>query len=120
MAGGELIRAADCHLYLLLMQDLIDASRLPPPKSLQNAKVADVRIAKAAQSGSAGRHEVPAQHVGHACAYARPLKPTRGPTPTRNLILAAIAAKRYQLKHGEFPQNLDADAEFLPDAHRPL
>ena len=116
MAGGQMMRAADCHFYLQLMQDLIDASRAMPPKSLQNAKVADARIAEAQQSdplagmkyqlSNAIMPSIKAAFEANARTHAM-----------RTLLLASIAARRYQLKYGQFPQELEAIVpEFLTEA----
>jgi hypothetical protein len=114
MAGGELFRAADCHMYLLLMQDLIDASQLSPPQSLQQRQVADARLAKAVQSDPLAGMKYQLSQMTLPSIRAA-FEANARTHAVRNLILAKIAAKRYQLKHGRLPPDLDSLTEFLPE-----
>jgi hypothetical protein len=112
MAGGKLTRASDCHLYLLVMQDMIDVSRLPQPYAIRNANSANVRLEQsagldplAAQRYQISINVIPTMRAGfEANARTQAL---------RDLLLVAIAAKRYRLARGEYPPDLEALGEFL-------
>ena len=113
MAGGKLIRPADCQFFLELMQEYIDASRQPLPKSIDDSKQIAARVQSVAQSTNPldrmryvlSMQVVPATEAAIAAsARAQAL---------RNLNLAAIAAERYRLAHGEYPPDLKALGELL-------
>ena len=113
MAGGKLMRPADCEFYLQLMQEYVDASRQPFPKAIDDSKQIAARVQTVGQSTNPleriryvlSMQVVPATEAATvASARAQAM---------RNLNLAAIAAQRYRLAHGEYPADLEALGEFL-------
>jgi hypothetical protein len=115
MAGGTLTMPRPCLVYLSVMQELIDASRRPAPKSLDEVRLVTARMTTQAQSSNPLTRMnavLTAQAVpGAAAAFSA----TARTQAVRDLLLMAIAAKRYQLKHGSDPASPDdLMPEFLP------
>ncbi len=113
MAGGRLTRPADCRFYLELMQDYIDASRQPFPKSITDTKQIAARVQTVARSTNPlerMRYALSMQVVpGTEAAFAASARAQA----MRDVTLAAIAAQRYRLKQGEFPADLQSLGELL-------
>lgn len=116
MVGGKLTRPADCRFYLEMMQEYIDASRQPFPKSIDASKQIAARVQTVGQSANPlerMRYVLSMSVVpGTEAAFTAS---ARGQA-MRDLTLVAIAAKRYQLKHGDLPADLQALSEFLTTA----
>jgi hypothetical protein len=113
MAGGKLTRPADCRFYLEMLQEYIDASRQPFPKSINASKQIAARVQ------TVGHSTNPLERMRYVLSMevvpgteAAVTASARGQA-MRDLTLVAIAARRYQLKHGEFPRDLQALSEFL-------
>jgi hypothetical protein len=115
MAGGELTSPRPCLVYLSVMQELIDASHLPAPKSLDEVRQVNARLATQARASNpltrmnafAAAQAVPAADAAFSA--------TARTQAVRDLLLMAIAAKRHKLKHGSDPASPnDLVPEFLP------
>lgn len=114
MAGSELTRAADCLFFLEIIEQQIEASRQPLPQALQTAN--QIHEQSFPLKGSEGlpkalRYPETLRHLpmGSAGIYGRGRLEAR-----RELVLAAIAAERYRLAHGEYPANWESlTPEFL-------
>jgi hypothetical protein len=113
MAGGKLARAADCRFYLELMQEYIDASRQPFPKSLQDSNQIAARVATVAQSTNPLERMRYVQSMEIVPGMEASFTASARAQALRNVTLAAIASERYRLKHGEFPAHLQSLGEFL-------
>ncbi|MCI0361802.1 MAG: hypothetical protein L0211_25225, partial [Planctomycetaceae bacterium] len=113
MAGGKLTRPADCRFYLALMQEYIDASCQPFPKSITESKQIAVRVQTVAQSTNPlerMRYVLSMEVVpGTEAAFTASARAQA----MRDVTLAGIAAERYRLKHGEFPIDLQSLGEFM-------
>ncbi len=114
MAGGELTRPAACKFYLQTIQEIIDASRQPFPKSLSDSQQVAARVNAQAQTSN------PLARMNYAVSMQilPAMEATFGASARaqaiRDLTLMALAAERYRLAHGEYPPDTAALAQFLP------
>jgi hypothetical protein len=114
MSGGKLPRSKGCQIYLEVLQRVIDASRKPMPQALDDSQQLSQQVAMEMQSAN------PLDRVNFVLtqqmlpSVAAAFQARARIEADRNLTLATIAAKRYQLAQGTLPQKLDDLGEFLP------
>lgn len=114
MAGGRLTRSKACQIYLEVLQRIIDISRKPMPQALDDLRQLNQQVALDMQSAN------PLERANFL--LMQQILPSMNAAfesrarieADRNLTLAVIAGKRYQLAHGELPQKLEDLGEFLP------
>ena len=118
MASGKLWRPADCRFYLQMMQEYIDASRQPFPKAIQDSRQIEGRVATVAQSTNPLERMRYVQSMTVVPAMKAAISASARTEAIHQLTLTAITAQRYQLKHGQWPSDLESLSEFLRE--RPL
>lgn len=113
MAGGRLTRGKACQIYLEILQKVIDASRKPMPQALDDSQQLSQQVAMEMQSANPldRANFILTQQMIPSVAAA--FQARARIEADRNLTLATIAAKRYQLKNGKLPQKLEDLGEFL-------
>ena len=112
---GHLSRPADCRLHLGFMQELIAASRQPFPEALEAADVSQKRLMQLAGDRNPINRYNAMMTLLIMPATASSFQATGRSVALREVMRSAIAAKRHQLKHGQWPTSLAAAVpEFLP------
>jgi hypothetical protein len=115
MAGSELIRPADCLFFLEIIEQQIAASRQPLRQAVETTNQIHERTfpykdARAIPEIVRFQQSFKLLPLGSAPIYGRARLEAR-----RELMLAAIAAKRYRMAHGEYPATWELlTPEFLP------
>jgi hypothetical protein len=111
---GHLSRPADCRLHLGLMQELIAASRQPFPEALEAADVSQKRLMQLAGDRNPINRYNAMMTLLIMPATASSFQATGRSVALREVMRCAIASKRHQRKHGQWPSNLTAAVpEFL-------
>jgi hypothetical protein len=112
---GQLSRPADCRLHLGFMQELIAASRQPFPEALEAADVSQQRLMQLAGDRNPINRYNSMMTLLIMPATASSFQAAGRNVAQREVMRCAIAAKRHQLKHGQWPPGLAALVpEFLP------
>ena len=112
---GHLSRPADCRLHLGFMQELIAASRQPFPEALEAAEVSQKRLMQLAGDRNPINRYNAMMTLLIMPATASSFQATGRSAALREVMRCAIAAKRHQRKHGQWPPSLAAAVpEFLP------
>lgn len=109
--GLTLLRESNLVAYLDHMEKLIAASKLPYAEGQQAFEAVDLQMKDASAweqlNQAIARTLTPSVQAAQTAS-------TRGDAANR-MIVALIAAKRFQLQHGDLPQRLEQLApEFLP------
>jgi hypothetical protein len=112
---GQLIRPVDCQTYLQWTRELIDYSKQDFPAALDHAQKFDARVNALTDR--------PIERLWHVTSLLLiPASPTIFKTcgleiARKEATVAAIAAERFSLKYGAYPNSLrDLVPEFLPVA----
>jgi hypothetical protein len=112
---GSLSRPTDCRLHLGFMQELITASRQPFPEALEAADVSQTRLMQLAGERNPIKRYNAMMTLLIMPATASSFQATGRNLALRDVTLCAIAVKRHQLKHGQWPQSIaQLVPEFLP------